>query len=416
MKCLKRSGWKCRNREFVCLGSCLRQSLSFVVSCVCVCVCVSLNGLCFFICSSTYPLTQPLVNAGTAIKKLLHERIRKHVFPVDTTGMAISIQQPWTRTQYEGPFVSIVATIKGLNDDNAETHQWSVCVLVSQEEEDDDDDDVVEEKRCVEIQVPTKSIQPGSRNEFRLGDMKSGQYRVRAELVLENNWVVARSSSILFEIVSRDELQVLRENKLKRLSSSDLEMRLNRLQRISSSCRPCEDDDEMRKLVTCYDPVNYAIHGFGARFQSHAASLALALLTNRTLFTAPLRLSSTSSSSFQGWIDLFKSRNGCCDEDKITTTSCRISHAASQWMSLDALDQRNKIAYVYLFFESVLLAYHSYVYIYISTNNNRYTGFYHPRALIRNAVKSLERSSKDMDMESRASWFGRIQRWLWHSF
>ena len=146
----------------------------------------------------------------------------------------------------------------------------------------------------------------------------------------------------------------------------DLESGLNRLQRLTNpSCQMCEND-ETRKLVTCYDPVNYAIHGFGARFQSHAASLALALLTNRTLFTAPLRMSSSSSSSFQGWIDLFESRNGCCDEDTVTSMSCRGSRSSDRWRSLDAISQSHEIAY---------------------------TGFYHPRALIRSSVKSLERSN-----------------------
>lgn len=251
-------------------------------------------------------------------------------------------------------------------------------VLMSQ------DDD--EEKICSEIHVPTNSIQPGSRNDFQLGDLASGQYRVRAELVFENKWIVATSSSVLFEIISESALQVLSRSKVKHLSWKNLESRLNRLQRLdlSSSCQRCENDGT-RKLVTCYDPVNYAIHGFGARFQSHAASLALALLTNRTLFTAPLRMSS-SSSSFQGWIDLFESRNGCCDEDTVTTISCRSSNSTNRWMSLDAISQQNEIAY---------------------------TGFYHPRALIRSSVKSLEKSNKDMRLESRASWFGRVQRWLW---
>lgn len=35
----------------------------------------------------------------TAIENLLHERIRKHAFPIDTRKISISIQQPWDHTQ-----------------------------------------------------------------------------------------------------------------------------------------------------------------------------------------------------------------------------------------------------------------------------------------------------------------------------
>eukprot|EP00940_MAST-03C_sp_MAST-3C-sp2_P001351 g1351.t1 len=333
---------------------------------------------------------------------------------VDNETLAISVQVPWAFTQYVGPTISIVLRVDGLRgaaaDRLADLAAWKVCFhsariasLPRRSSNDrvdvDSNANVTEETACAKLSLPMGSIEPSSTNHsFRLRIDRPGRYSLRTTLSAERNskTVVVASyppsgGGIEFESVDTASLLPLRSSSLKRLRGHELREKisssqLNASTHVRIACRPCADD--VRKLVVCYEPGNYALHGFGARFQSFAGSLALALLTNRTLISSPpqhVTFSSMLQDEDNGmWMDLFESPSGCCNAAEITTRTCRRTRFESIWGGLAA----------------------------IGDDATAYSGFYHPRALVQASVSGLD-TPWDMRNESAATWFAQIQSWLW---
>eukprot|EP00939_MAST-03C_sp_MAST-3C-sp1_P003784 g3784.t1 len=402
-------------------------------------------------------LKTPHRAASTALRLLLHDRIRESsalretaaivrqrscsradggcfadLFDDSKSPLSVSVQVPWSNTQYVGPSISIVLRVNGLKGKRSkrfERYKWEVCFrTVRVADLAYRRADLAEQVRaahlhsplppqegtaCAALTLPMSSVEPSSTNHsFRLVFPESGRYRLETTLIAKIEEIDAAvvvssyppplrtegrggSDGIYFELVNADRFSALTRSTTKALRGSKLFDALNALQMINhtsgksgatatTACQPCSE--QIRKLVVCYEPQNYALHGFGARFQSFAGSLALALASNRTLFSAPPVSASTSTTNDDGvWMDLFRSPNGCCGSETDTTRLCGQTTFEYVWGSLATLGH----------------------------DTVAYSGFYHPRALVHAAVRNSERSKKELSEESPATWFAQIQTWLW---